>query len=337
MATPAQSDPYAEFKEPLAAASTAPAAPAAPPDPYAEFKTPSSGFGGQAAPPTPAAQDPYAEFKQPSSSIFQTTPQEPPRGPEGTHSGDPLWKRAWDWTNTPIIDSDLFKSWTGWDAAKSIAGIQNPWLRGGARLAEGFTSPLNLGLMAASLGGSTLLESGGSAALKLAGFGVEDIATITRGAEIFGNAEKVGKTATEALRDVEAAGLSTRTVTDGLQALAKSNIDKSALLSHGIIRRIASSGLRSDIKATPENIAVAENIGKWGQVALDAGFSAQLAYGGAQYSSALFDAIKDKEWDRAKELAVELAGTGYFAVATGRAALHEAGYQSTPGAKFGKD
>src|SRR5229473_1486728 len=109
----------------------------------------------------------------------------------------PWYSRAWDAANTPLTTT-LF----GWGSHREGA---TGWEKGLEDFASGFTSPLSVALLVGTLGSSAAFEAGGSAALRAAGMGAEEIAQATRGTQIISKAVQAGRNSAEAL---QAAGIS---------------------------------------------------------------------------------------------------------------------------------
>lgn len=291
-----------------------------------------------AAPPSPnpidallsaPATTPKSTSSNPIDALFPSqespaTGQQPQKGPQTfsdawNEPGKGFWGHAWNVANTPMIDADSISNWTGRTFGFEPGGVT----KGVAGLVSGFTTPLSIALM---LGGPVgkaigLFETGGAAFLaREAGMTADEIGQVTKGSEFIAKAAQAGKTAAEGLADASAAGIDPDTVTKGLTALKQAGLTPEALLSNGLVRRVGSSMLRSAVGA-----AKAEQYGAGLQGLMDAGFTAQMLYGAAIQSPRFLDAVRDGDWEKAKELAIETAGSGTLGVLGAIGTLHEAG------------
>jgi ribosomal protein S18 acetylase RimI-like enzyme len=256
-------------------------------------------------------QDNIPTYGPNTSSGNQTTKADTPP-PDPNES----WlKKGWDAINNPLIDEKSIERWTGREG--QAGGLE----KGFYDLVSGLSSPLSLALAIGTFGSGTLFESGGMAALKAAGMGLDEIATVTKGSEVMSDAIRAGKSAQEALKAVTAAGLNPDTVQTGLEALKAAGMTGESLATHGIIRTAGAASLR----ALDMPVAQAEKVATGIQALVDAGFSVQNAYGAAVASPRVLDALKDGDYDTAKRLAVNAIGGAGFAFLGGRSALKDAG------------
>lgn len=226
---------------------------------------------------------------------------------------DPWYKKMWDSANAPLFDAKTAQSWFGWDVDH-----WNGWGKGLFDLASGLTSPLSIGLAVGTFGTSSLIESGGMAALKAAGMGAEEIAQVTKGSDILAKAIRMGHDTESAYGIMSGFGVDPNIVKTGLDTLAKSGMKAEAMLANGVIRRTGAGMLR----AAGVDLGTAEKVGSFAQFALDAGFTAQNAYGAAVAAPQVLDAIKEGDFDTAKRLMIDAIGSGTFAV-LGGSQLHQ--------------
>jgi hypothetical protein len=112
----------------------------------------------------PVSGQPATELGGPTQHLYQDDTQ-------------PWYKRAWDWTNTPITESVF-----GLPESREGAG---GFERGVEKIASGLTSPLSLALTAATFGTGGAVESAGATALKQAGgFAADEIPQMAKAAQI---------------------------------------------------------------------------------------------------------------------------------------------------------
>lgn len=226
----------------------------------------------------------------------------------------PWYKKAWDWANNPVIDEQHIERWLGREDAGGIEkGIYD--------LIAGLTSPLQIALTVGTFGSGALLEAGGATALRAAGLGAKEIEEVTKGSQLIAKAIKAGKSADEAYAAMPALGLNPNTVLNGLEAVSKAGMTPEALISTGLVRRAGGAMLRSAGVTAGD----ADKIANWAQFAVDAGFTAQNAYGAAVASPRVLDAIKEGDYETAKRLAIDALGSGVFAAIGGRSAFHHSG------------
>src|ERR1700721_4204903 len=130
--------------------------------------------------PTPPTTQPSPE-NLPSGFVLQgnpdngQTPATPTQHPY-QDSSQPLYKRAWDWANTPLTESLC-----GLPEERAGAG---GFERGVEHIVSGLTSPLSVALTAATFGTGGLIESAGASALREAGLSAAEIAEATKGSQI---------------------------------------------------------------------------------------------------------------------------------------------------------
>ena len=130
--------------------------------------------------PTPPTTQPSPE-NLPSGFVLQGNPdngQTPATPTQHLYqdSSQPLYKRAWDWANTPLTES-LF----GLPEERAGAG---GFERGVEHIVSGLTSPLSVALTAATFGTGGLIESAGASALREAGLSAAEITEATKGSQI---------------------------------------------------------------------------------------------------------------------------------------------------------
>lgn len=322
----------------------APAASAAP-APEQQPPTPSNqGAGGSIfSALTPEAQEKPVSFgsseppaKQQSGSIFSAFDKETVDSMDKPHQVEakeslpdpdaPWYKKVWDWANSPVVDEQHIERWLGREG--NAGGFE----KGLYDLISGLTSPLQIALTLGTFGSGSLLESGGAAALKAAGMGAEEISTVAKGSQVIAKAIKMGRSADEAYAIMPGMGINPSTVLNGLDTMAKGGLKAESIIATGLVRRAGGAMLRS----AGVGIGDADKISNWVQFAVDAGFTAQNAYGAAVASPRVLDAIKEGDYESAKRLAIDALGSGAFAALGGRSAFKHAGeLMSDVGAKAG--
>jgi hypothetical protein len=231
----------------------------------------------------------------------------------------PWYEKLWDFSNAPIIDSKWAKDWLGLDVEH-----WNGWGKGLFDLASGLTSPLSIALAIGTFGTSALEGLGLKAAGKAALEGImsaEDIGQVTKGSELLAHAIKVGDPIETAYKLMPLKGIDPEVVARGLGEIDKLGLNPSAMLANGIVRRTGGAMLR----AVGMDIATADKVANWSQFAIDAGFTAQNAYGAAIAIPRALDAIKEGDYETAKQLLVEGIGSGIFATLGANAAHQHAG------------
>jgi hypothetical protein len=229
--------------------------------------------------------------------------------------------KVWDTANVPIVSTDQFERFAhflGQDG--EIPG----WERGMFNLASGFTSPLQLGLTAGTFGTSAL-ESGGAALLSKAGKSAEEIAAITKGLPSYMKGLSIGRYGEELAAPMAKEGLNYDLVKEGYDILNKAGLGADSLIQNHVVRRTASSMLRGAMGNTEKGIVSAEKWARLGQIGVDLGFTLPMAYGLTVTMPRLSDALKEGDYDKAGELAVESLGSGVFATLGLLNTWHEAG------------
>jgi hypothetical protein len=159
--------------------------------------------GNTPPPPTPAVAPPPPGFViQNSPNNGQSVsdagaPEE--EKPAYQDSSQPWYTRAFSWLNTPLTES-LFGIP---ETRQGAGGIE----RGIERIASGLTSPLSLGLTAATLGPGGFIESAGTTALKESGeFAAEELPQIIKAAQIAVKSVKDQKSIEPVIADALEAG-----------------------------------------------------------------------------------------------------------------------------------
>lgn len=277
---------------------------------------------GQVAPPQGATAKPSVGGFNPDKYqvVERTTPTALP--PSLADQDDPgTWQKfkdiyndknssiiskVWDAANTPLLSSQTL---TDWEDKAGFDASHNGWLRGANSLVAGLSTPLSLGLMLGTGGASSLVESGGAAMLAEEGMTAAQIADVSEGVNVFSKAQKLGKSAEEAYAAVKEAGMDPALLKQGLDTLAEGGMTADSLIAHGIIRRSAGLALRRVGMAAAD----ADKLAHATQVMVDAGFTTQMAYGAAVTIPSFLDAVKDEDYDKAKELLVEGFGSGGLA------------------------
>jgi hypothetical protein len=231
--------------------------------------------------------------------------------------------KVWDTANVPIVSTDQFERFAhflGQDG--EIPG----WERGLFNLASGFTSPLQLGLTAGTFGTSAL-ESGGAALLSKAGKSSEEIAQIAKGLPEYLKGLSLGRTGEELTAPLMKLGVNPDLVREGYGLLEKTGLHADALLQNHVVRRMASSMLRGvgGMGETAEGIISAEKWARAAQIGVDLGFTAPMVMGLTVTAPRFFDALKEGDYDKAQELAVESLGGAAFATLGAIALKNEAG------------
>src|SRR5260370_1300611 len=314
--------------EPLPPGALTKLAPGLEPLPGADRDTgdrpPARGFGGlrpvPGLEPLPGTQ--RANVQDALRPLPELTPL--PGTPEAKASEDakgPWYSRAWDAANTPLTTT-LF----GWGSHREGA---TGWEKGLEDFASGFTSPLSVALLVGTLGSSAAFEAGGSAALRAAGMGAEEIAQAARGTQVIARAVKAGRNSAEAL---QAAGISPNLMSKAVTALRTAGLGSESMATHGLI----GGGTNSVLRAMGVGISNADKIGKGIQLGVDLGFKAQGAWQAIQDSAPLLDALKEGDDETAKEMFVHVAlGAGQAAIG-GTKFLKDAGSSIDDlGEKFG--
>lgn len=283
--------------------------------------------------PSPAASEPKSEKpenpyvlesgfeisgqKQPSPESELNRSERPlplETSVQPSNPDDPWYKKMWDFLGSPLFDEKTAKNWFGWDVEH-----WNGWGRGLFDLASGLTSPLQIALTLGTFGGNAL-ESAGVSALKTT-MSAEEIAQVTSGSKILANAIKMGHDADTAYTVMPKFSIDPQVVANGLDTLAKVGMKPETLIANGIIRRTGSAMLRS----SGVDIATADKVANWSQFMVDAGFTAQNAYGAVIAAPRVLDAIKEGDYETAKRLALDALGSGAFAALGGRAIHAHAG------------
>jgi hypothetical protein len=231
--------------------------------------------------------------------------------------------KLWDTANVPIVSTDemsRFANFLGQDG--EIPG----WERGLFSLASGFTSPLQLGLTLGTFGTSAL-ESGGASLLSKAGMGADEIASFTKAIPTYMEGTALQKTTAEIAKDVAAKGLDASVFEKGAAILKDAQLDPSYMVRNSVIHRVASSMLRGagGMGETDAGIVSAEKWAKAVQVGVDLGFTAPMALSLPVISARAHDALKEGDYDKFGELAVEALGGTAFSVLGASAMAHEAG------------
>lgn len=303
-------------------------------------------------------------------------------------SSQPFYKRAFSWLNTPLTES-LF----GLPETRPGAG---GFERGIERVASGLTSPLSVGLTAATLGGGGLIESAGTTALKESGeFAASEIPQIMKASEAaiqatkdlksiepfindalrakggdglvdlvnkakselgpidlsdkFGEEEvqknlaKAGfsedeiKDLSSASKTIQKANQDFSPIEDAVKAtgvdpalwkraqatLYNNGLTEQDLLGGNAVERGAFQILRKAVPDLP--IATSVRAAKTANVLLNTGFTLQQLEVASQMSPRFLDALKEGDYDSAKEYGTEmLAGAGLGILGASHA-LHSAG------------
>lgn len=298
------------------------------------------------------------------------------------------YERGWSWLQTPLTES-LF----GLPETRPGAG---GFERGIERVASGLTSPLSVGLTAATLGGGGLIESAGTTALKESGeFAASEIPQIMKASEAaiqatkdlkpiepfindalrakggdglvdlvnkakselgpidlsdkFGEEEvqknlaKAGfsedeiKDLSSASKTIQKANQDFSPVEDAVKAtgvdpalwkraqatLYNNGLTEQDLLGGNAVERGAFQILRKAVPDLP--IATSVRAAKTANVLLNTGFTLQQLEVASQMSPRFLDALKEGDYDSAKEYGTEmLAGAGLGILGTSHA-LHSAG------------
>jgi hypothetical protein len=280
----------------------------------------------QSFPSIPAPDLQRPENGQKSGSIFSAFEAETINQPEKqnvvqsngepANQDDPWYKKAWNAVNEPLFDASTAKNWFGWDV-HSWGGLG----QGFFDLMSGLTSPLQLALTIGTFGSSSLLDAGGVAALKAAGWAAKDIEAVVSGSGMASKLIKAGHDSDMVWKGLASSGFDVQKISEGLDVIKASGLTPESLVAQGVIRRAGSSALRQ----AGMDIGMAENVGAWTQAAIDAGFTVQNAYAAAITSPRVFDAIKEGDYETAKKLAVEAAGMGLFAGLGAHQAITHAG------------
>jgi len=275
--------------------------------------------------PSPDLQRPVNGQKQ-SGSIFSAFEQETINQPEKqnivqsngepANQDDPWYKKAWNAVNEPLFDQTTAKNWFGWDV-HSWGGLGEGFFD----LMSGLTSPLQLALTIGTFGSSSLLDAGGVAALKAAGWATKDIEAVVSGSGMASKLIKAGHDSDMVWKGLASSGFDIQKISEGLDVIKASGLTPESLVAQGVIRRAGASALRQ----AGMDVGMAENVGTWTQSAIDAGFTVQNAYAAAITSPRVFDAIKEGDYETAKKLAVEAAGMGLFAGLGAHQAVTHAG------------
>jgi RimJ/RimL family protein N-acetyltransferase len=223
---------------------------------------------------------------------------------EAVDANAPWYKKAWNAVNEPLFDETTAKNWFGADV-HSWGGLG----QGFFSLLSGLTSPLQLALTIGTFGSGALLDAGGVAALKAAGWAAKDIDAVVEGSGLASKLIHAGHDSDLVWQGLASKGFDVQKISEGLDVIKNAGLTPESLTSTGVIRRAGSSVLRQ----IGVDTAMAENVATWTQSAIDAGFTVQNAYAAAIISPRVFDAIKEGDYETAKKLAVEAAGTGLFA------------------------
>lgn len=254
---------------------------------------------------------PESELRRSESPQRLQVKDRPPENPDA-----PWYEKLWDFANAPLIDDKTIKNWFGADVEHWTG-----WSRGLLDLAEGLTSPLSIGLAVGTFGSSSLIESGGAAALKAAGMTADEIGEVVNGSKIMAKSLRMGMTPEDALAVARSYGTNGATLQRGLMELSKVGLKPESMIAKGIVRRTGSAMLRSYM----DDPGKAETIATGVQGLVDAGFTLQNAYGAVVMAPKVLDALKDGNYEAAQRYAVDAAGMGLFATLGGKAVHEHAG------------
>ena len=275
---------------------------------------PFAAFGGQVLASAPTTQptstpeqDPFAAFggRSVSNPDNGQTQSEPPQHLY-QDSSQPLYRRAWDWANTPLTES-LF----GLPEDRPGAG---GFERGVEHIASGLTAPLSLALTAATLGGGGLVESAGATALKESGeFAAEEIPSIIRGAQAAVQAGKDLAPGETAVADaIKATGLDPARFKTAQDVLWKNGLSESDLIGGSNLQNGAFQIIRHVVPDMP--IASAQLASKTANAIMNAGFTYQQLESAAAMSPRFLDSLKEGDYDKALEYGTEALASGALGV-----------------------
>lgn len=225
-------------------------------------------------------------------------------GGEAYNPNDPWYKKLWNVANAPLFDQQTAKNWFGADV-HSWGGLGEGFFD----LLSGLTSPLQLALTIGTFGTGALWDAGGVAALKAAGMAEKEISTVVKGSELVSKAIRNGHDAQKVWQGLTASGFDTSVLSEGLEIVKNAGLTPDSILSTGVIRNAGQAALRK----AGMDLGMADKVAHWTQFMIDGGFTANNAYAAAIAAPSVFDAIKDGDYETAKKLAVEAAGTGLFA------------------------
>lgn len=301
-----QTDPWQQ-----AAASRQAAAPEADPWKQAAAKQPSAPTGS-------APDDPWQQALSQRNTTFQ--PQQPTQESSKADPNAPWYSKAWQWSNTPLVDDKSIENFTGWKPNFGD-GVMGGLGRGVLNLAEGLTSPLSVAFMIGTLGTGGLIESGASSVLRTAGLAADEIAEVGKGSQIMADVLKAGKSADEGWSAIAQAGLNPQKINQGFEALSKSGLTRESILRTSLARTAGSSMLRQ----VGMTAAHAEKAASTVSALIDGGFAAQNVYGAAIASPRVLDALKEEDYGTAAQLITEAAGGAGFGLLGAHAAFKEAG------------
>ena len=230
----------------------------------------------------------------------------------------PWYKRAGDWLDTPITES-IF----GLPETRPGAG---GFERGVEHIASGLTSPLSIGLTAATFGTGGLLESAGMTALKQSGeFTAEELPQILKAAKVAVDTYKAVPEGATAVADaVRDAG-----VDPALWNRAQSFLhDTAHLTEHDLLGgNLMERGAFQILHKVAPDLPVAATVraAKTANTMLNAGFTFQQLESASAMSPRFLDAIKEGDSDKAWEYGTEMFASGTLGILGASHALHSAG------------
>lgn len=268
--------------------------------------------GGAAPAPAPeAAAEP--DWKK-LPVVGQTTPggvtpsdetKQPDQGDPNAPWYSKAWSKSWNWVNAPLIDDQFLKDNLGIDASDTRG-----WSRGLIDLAEGMTSPLSLALIIGSMGSLGELGAAGRVALKGAGLSEQALSEVVKGSEVLTRAFNNGKLGESAWAEVAKAGFNRGVIEDGLAKLDSMGLDRRALFERNVVHRITSNMLHS----SGLSFADAEKYARGAATLVDAGFTYDNAASALITMPRVLDALKDGDYDHAKQYAIEGLATSGLAI-----------------------
>lgn len=357
-----------------------------------------NGFQLASAPTAPRTEAVAAPSSGVDANGFALANPSPVNGQSGAAPAEhiyqdkaqPWYKRAFDFAETPVTES-IF----GLPETRPGAG---GFEKGAERILSGFTSPLSLGLTAATFGGGSILESAGANLLKQTGlFTAEQLPTIVKASEAALEASKALKPLEPVINSaLEREGgdalvglvnkakdvlgpvdLSSRLGEENIQGILTKNgfsedqlgqlskasktiqeakggftpvedavksavgddgynlwkqgqdvLHSNGLTEHDLIggnalERGAFQILRKTIPTM--SVASAATMAKTANALLSAGFTFQQLETAAAMSPRFLDALKEGDWESAKEYGTEAAAGAAFGLLGTPHALHAAG------------
>ena len=317
-------NPFANaFTTPDASASSAGASSSASSNPFSNaFSTETTSTSSQ----TSAPSNPFASAfgsqdngqTQPTQHLYQDPSQ-------------PWYKRAFDFAQTPTIDFTHLMSKEGAvGKAFGRTSDQGGFERGAENLVSGFTAPLSLALTAATFGGSGLIESAGATALKESGeFAAEEIPQILKASQAAVKAAKDLEPGSTAVEDaVRATGIDPARFKTAQDVLWKNRLTENDLAGGNALENGAFHIIRSVVKETP--VATAAKMAKTATAVMNAGFTYQQLESAAAMSPRFLDALKEGDYDAAKEYGVEALAGGALGLAGAGHAIKSWGELTEP-------